>query len=233
MSSVTYGSRTISYSLNRADRKTLAITVKPDMSVVVSAPHAAEQEAIECILRKRSAWIVRQQRFFAQFLPRTPARQFVSGETHLYLGRQYRLRLRQAENEDVKLIAGYLYIYVGDTSDGDKVRELLCHWYATHAEVRFNERLTACMQQIAGWNIPMPQLDLRSMARSWGSCSPTGRLTLNIDLVRAPRACIDYVILHEFCHLVHPNHSREFYKLLATVLPDWRSRKMRLEKILS
>jgi predicted metal-dependent hydrolase len=233
MTSVTYGKQTITYSLNRADRKTLAITVKPDMSVVVTAPHSAEQEAIERIIRKRSAWIARQQRFFAQFLPRTPARQFVSGETHLYLGRQYRLRLRQSESEEVKLIGGYLYIYVGDTSNADKVRELLCQWYAAHAEVRFNERLTACMQQIAGWNIPTPQLEIRSMVRSWGSCSPSGRLTLNIDIVRAPRACIDYVILHEICHLVHPNHSREFYKLLGAVVPDWRNRKLRLEKMLS
>ena len=176
---------------------------------------------------------MRQQRFFAQFLPRTPARQFISGETHLYLGRQYRLRLRQAEAEDVKLIAGYLYIYVEDTSDVGRVRGLLCQWYAAHAEARFNERLTACMQQIAGWSTPTPRLEIRSLVRSWGSCSPTGRLTLNIDLVRAPRACIDYVILHEICHLVHPNHSREFYKLLTTVLPDWRSRKTRLEKLLS
>ena len=233
MTSITSGNRTISYSLHRTDRKTLAITVKPDKSVVVSAPHTAEEEAIERILRKRSAWIVRQQRFLNQFLPRTPVRQFVSGETHLYLGRQYRLRLRQADSEEVKLIGGYLYIHVGDTSHIERVRELLYQWYASHAEVRFHERLTACMQQIAGWNIPAPQLEIRSMTRSWGSCSPSGRLTLNIDLIRAPRACIDYVILHEICHLVHPNHSRDFYKLLSTVMPDWQSRKMRLKKTLS
>ena len=233
MTSITFGNRTISYALHRADRKTLAITVKPDLSVVVSAPHSAEQEAIERILRRRSAWIVRQQRFFAQFLPRTPARQFVSGETHLYLGRQYRLRLRQADCEEVKLIGGYLYLYAGDTSDTERARELLCQWYAAHAEARFNERLTACMQQIAGWKIPAPQLEIRSMVRSWGRCSPAGRLTLNIDLVRAPRICIDYVILHEICHLVHPNHSQEFYKLLAAVVPDWQIRKLRLEKMLA
>ncbi len=233
MTSVTYGKQTISYRLHRADRKTLAITVKPDMSVVVSAPHTAEQEAIERILRKRSAWIVRQQRFFAQFLPRTPARQFVSGETHLYLGRQYRLRLRQADSEEVKLIGGYLYVYVSDPSEAERVRELLFQWYSVHAEARFEERLTACMQQIAGWKIPTPQLEIRSMVRSWGSCNPTGRMTLNVDLVRAPRACIDYVILHEICHLVHPNHSREFYKLLSAIMPDWQIRKLRLEKMLS
>jgi predicted metal-dependent hydrolase len=233
MTSIPYGKQTISYALDRVDRKTLAITVKPDLSVVVSAPHSAEQEAIERILRKRSAWIVRQQRFFAQFLPRTPARQFVSGETHLYLGRQYRLRIRQADMEEVKLIGGYFYIYVAETSDTGRIRELIHQWYATHAEVRFEERLTACMQQIAGWKIPTPQLEIRSMVRSWGTCSPSGRLTLNIDLIRASRACIDYVILHEICHLVHPNHSRDFYKLLSTVMPDWQSRKMRLEKMLS
>jgi predicted metal-dependent hydrolase len=233
MKSIAYGTRTICYSLQRADRKTLAITVEPDMSVVVTAPQEAEEEAIERIVRKRAAWILCQQRFFAQFVPRTPPRQYISGETHLYLGRQYRLRIRQAESEAVKLIGGYLYVYVKELPEPCRVQELLNGWYSQHARIKLHERLEACMQQVSGWNIATPPLSIRPLKTCWGSCSPTGKLTLNVDLIRAPRACIDYVILHEICHLRHPNHTREFYKLLSLVVPDWRERKIRLERLLS
>jgi predicted metal-dependent hydrolase len=233
MRTITYGKRTIAYSLARANRKTLAITVEPDMRVHVKAPEGAEEAAIERIVRKRAAWILRQQRFFAQFIPRTPSRQYISGETHLYLGRQYRLRIRNAEQDEVKLIGGYITIYIRERSDPDHIRELLDHWYETHAQLRFRELLASCMQQIAGWDIPAPQLHVRPLTRSWGSCSRTGQLTLNLELIRAPRTCIEYVILYELCHLVHPHSAREFYKLLTAVMPDWQARKTRLERMLS
>ena len=233
MNTVTYGSRTISYSLRRAARKTLAITVKPDMSVTVTAPEAAEQESIERIIHKRSAWVIRQQRFFAQFMPRTPVRQYISGETHLYLGKQYRLRVRRADTEEVKLSGGYIYVSNCNESSPDRVRTLLYDWYSDHAQRRFDERLSFCMQKIAGWNIPAPRINIRMMARCWGTCSPDGKIALNLDLIRSPRACIDYVILHELCHIRHPNHTREFYKLLSSILPDWWQTKIRLERLLS
>lgn len=251
MNSILYGNNTISYALLRADRKTLAITVEPDMSVIVKAPLQAEDDAITRIVRKRAAWILRQQRYFTQFLPRTPARQYIGGETHLYLGRQYRLRIRILESrtdsepainnqqpvspshECVKLIGGYLYVYVQEPAATGRIQELLHQWYGEHAQIRLRERLEVCMQQVRGWDIPSPPLNIRRLKNRWGICSPDGTLTLNLDLIRAPRACIDYVILHEICHLRHPNHAPEFYKLLAHLLPDWQDRKQRLERLLS
>ena len=234
MKTLTYGSKTIPYTLKYANRKTLAITVEPDLRVGVTAPEGAEEARIERIVRKRVAWVLRQQRYFAQFLPRTPERQYISGETHLYLGRQYRLRIRNAEHEDVKLVSGYLYVSVSSELPAPtRIRELLYAWYTDHAQIRLRERLGACLQQVSGWNMEPPQLSIRVMKRCWGTCSPTGKLTLNVDLIRAPRACIDYVILHEICHLRHPNHTREFYKLLAHLVPDWWQRKTRLERLLS
>lgn len=233
MKTFRFGNKTIAYTLERRARKTLAITVRPDLRIYVRAPIDAEEAAIERVLRKRVMWILQQQRFFAQFLPRTPARQYVSGETHLYLGRQYRLRIRHADQEEVILMGGYIYIFVGETSDRTRIKALLECWYVAHARERFHERLAECLKSIAGWHIATPRLDIRRMAKRWGSCTSSETLALNPDLIRAPRACIDYVIMHELCHLRYPNHSAAFYNLLSSVMPDWQSRKIRLERMLS
>lgn len=232
-----FGSQSIPYALERAPRRTLAITVRPDGSVHVRAPQHAEESRIEQVLHRRARWILRQQRFFSQFLPRTPARRYISGETHLYLGRQYRLRVRAvdaaATQETVKLTGGYLYVYTQEPENPQRVKAHLDAWYMAHAQERFRERLAFCLQSLPGWNIDAPTLHIRPMARRWGSCSASGELTLNVDLIRAPRACIEYVIMHELCHLRHPDHSTQFYTLLSSVMPDWQARKLRLEILLS
>ena len=230
------------HSVVRSARKTIAITVAPDRSVTVRAPLDADADAIDRIVRRRAAWIKRQQKFFEQFLPKTPPRRFVSGETHLYLGRKYRLRVRPSEQAEVKLRGGCLYVFTPQPADAEQVRRSLYGWYAAHAQERFPERLAACLHAV-GRNTETPQLQIRRLAKRWGSCRPpgvsasgalsSGVLTLNVDLIRAPRACIDYVILHELCHLRHPNHSPQFYALLTRVLPDWRAAKLRLEQTLS
>src|SRR5689334_21121499 len=107
---VQYGDTTIQYTLTYAPRKTLAISVKPDLSVTVTAPLEAALTAVEARLRQRAPWILRQQRELEQYLPTTPPRQYVSGETQRYLGRQYRLKVAEAEQEAVKLTRGYLHV---------------------------------------------------------------------------------------------------------------------------
>jgi predicted metal-dependent hydrolase len=232
VSEITFGAKAIAYTLQRADRRTLSITVNPDLSVLVRAPPDAAHEAIEQVVKRRARWILRQQRFFSQFIPRTPEREYVGGETHLYLGRQYRLRVQQSDREGVRRDAGYIYVSLPHPDDRGHVKLLLDRWYARNARRQFRERLTGCIQAL-GWDMPKPSLQVRFMTQRWGSCSPSGRLTLNVDLIRAPRSCIDYVITHEVCHLKHPHHSTEFYRLLSGVMPDWEERKLRLERLLS
>jgi predicted metal-dependent hydrolase len=223
----------ISYALVRSARKTTAITVSPDQRVTVRAPQQADADAIERIVQRRSAWIVRQQKFFEQFLPKTPPRAFVSGETHLYLGRKYRLKVSLAEREEVKLRGAYLYICTRTPADPEQVRKALYGWYTAHAKEKFAERLVVCLDSPLGSGMDVPELRIRQMAKRWGSCHASGTLILNLDLIRAPRACIDYVIMHELCHRRYPNHSPQFYTLLTRLLPDWLATKLRLEQILA
>lgn len=230
------------YSVVRSARKTVGITVEPNMTVIVRAPLDADTDAIDKIVRRRAAWIIRQQKFFELFLPPTPPRSYVSGETHLYLGRKYRLRVRFSEQAEVKLSGGYLYVFTPQPAEAEQVRRSLYDWYAAHAQARFPERLAVCLHAV-GRHTETPQLQIQRMRKRWGTCRPSGVsasgvsisgiLTLNVDLIRAPRACIDYVILHELCHLHYPNHSPQFYDLLTRVLPNWQAAKLRLEQALS
>jgi len=227
--SVTYGREKISYRVLHGARKTLGIEVYPDGNVVVKAPFGADSGEIHRRVVKRARWIIRQQGYFRQFEPRTPARQFVGGETHLYLGKQYRLRVSVGEQDSVKLSRGHFLLEVKDLIDSDRVRLLMGRWYAEKAAVRFQESFNRCWSVFAGHCAARPRLQIRRMKKRWGSLSRSGLLTLNTDLIRAPQECIDYVITHELCHIRHHDHGAAFYELLGEVMPDWERRKHKLE----
>lgn len=230
---VAYGDRRIAFTLRHADRSTLAISVLPDGTVDVVAPLGTVFEDVQTRVARRARWIVGQQRYFEQFRPRTPQRQFVSGETHLYLGRQYRLKVVSGERESVKLVGGRFLVVVREPSDREHVREVLEGWYRQKARERFAEHLQWCWERFGRGDAVQPDLRIRTMRSRWGSLSPSGALSLSLDLVKAPRDCIDYVILHELCHLEHPNHGSAFRARLEQVLPDWEKRKHRLELTLA
>jgi predicted metal-dependent hydrolase len=232
---VDYGSHTIDFTLDRRDRATLEITVHPDRTVEVIAPRNATDADISARVRKRAHWILSQQKFFAQFLPRTPPRQWVPGETHLYLGRQYRLRIGEpSDARRVRLLRGFILVDGTDFHDRAGIEEVVTAWYRDHAAIQFRRRLKLCQGRFRGpAELAPASVQLRRMNTRWGSMSASGRLSLNPDLLRAPVDSIDYVITHELCHLEVPNHSRAFYELQASVMPDWESRKLRLERALA
>jgi predicted metal-dependent hydrolase len=226
--SLAYGNRTIPYELSYDGRQTLAITVHPDLRVTVVAPTGARLEEIEALLLKRAPWVLRKQRQYETYLPHLPPRQYVSGETHRYLGRQYRLKVLAEATEGVTLSGGYLCVRVADPGDRARVQALLDAWYAARAGEVFGEELAACFPKLRHTGIGYPELAIRAMSTRWGSASPHGRITLNLKLIQMPRSAIDYVLYHELCHLREPNHSPEYYRLLDRVLPDWRVRRERL-----
>lgn len=228
---VQYGSNNIDFELDYADRKTLGIKVCPDTSVCVVAPM---QSSIEKVLEKvesKAAWILKQQDFFMQFHPKTPPLLFFNGETHLYLGRQYRLRVEKANTEEIKLSHGFIHIHTNKIEQ-EHLQKALNQWYQQKAEKHFRGLLKDVFPLFSRYNIPYPILDIRFMEKRWGSCSPKGKILLNTALIRAPKGCIRYVIIHELCHLIQPNHTKAFYRLLGQILPDFESWKDRLERVM-
>lgn len=226
---VNYGKEQVQFNVLYSARTTLGIEVYPDSNVVVKAPLGTDPAEVQKRVFRRVRWILRQQHYFQQFDPRTPVRQFVGGETHLYLGRQFRLAISTGNQDSVKLTRGYFVVEVKSAVSSDKVKSLLDGWYAGRAAVKFEESFTHCWPYFDKLNLLKPRLQIRRMQKRWGSLSKGGQLTLNTDLIRAPKECIDYVITHELCHLQCHDHSSDFYRLLEKMMPDWEKRKHKLE----
>lgn len=224
----TYEDVAFDYHLILEDRKTIAATVYPNQSVAVKAPLESEESRINEFLTRKFRWVLKQRRYFKQFKDQAE-KEYVSGEAFRYLGRCYKLLVRQSEGIDrVSLHHGTLIVYSSAPKDRKQTQGLLGQWYAQRAETIFNERLKECYELFDYEECP--RLVIRKLNKRWGSYLPQGnRIHLNPDLIQASKAQIDYVIIHELCHATHHNHSRAFYDLLTVKLPKWQDVKTELE----
>lgn len=229
-SSIQFGSKTIDFRLEYANRKSLGITVTPDLDVIVKAPVNSRIELIKEKLRRKAPWIIKQQSFFLSFHPKTPAKKFVSGETHLYLGRQYKLKVKQGITQSVKLKGRFIEV---TTDDKNKVKYLIKDWYLQNARIKFSALSKPLIEQFRKYKKAPASLVIREMPTRWGSCTAKGKIILNPELIKAPKPCIEYVIVHELCHLVYHDHTQKFIDLQTREMPSWEKWKMKLEKLLA
>jgi len=227
---IDFGSRDITFCLTFSDRKSLGITITPDMEVLVKAPRNASIEQIKEKVRKKAPWILKQQSYFLFFHPRTPEKKFVSGETHLYLGRQYRLKVMEAKINSVHFKGRFFEV---QTKKKSNAKALLRQWYRERAKMKFDEIAEPWIQRFQKYNVKPESIYLQEMPTRWGSCTPKGKIILNPELIKAPKPCIEYVVIHELCHLVHPNHTNAFIQLQEKVMPDWQKWKTKLDKLLA
>lgn len=228
---VRYGDTVIPYRVLRLESSSprVRVQVEPDGCVVVQAPADASDATIGEVVMRRSRWIHEHLRSIADRKTLHSKRDWVSGESHRYLGRRYMLKVRlaSAEEERVVLAGGQLRVSVA-AHDPQRVRQLVHAWYRERADTWLRNRVSELAKQLP-WVRMAPSVAIRQMKSRWGSCSPAGRLTLNPVLIRVPREAVDYVIVHELCHLRHHNHSRSFYLLLARHVPGWQHIKKRLD----
>jgi predicted metal-dependent hydrolase len=228
---IDFGRTRLSYELVTSATMSLAISVYPDLRIRVVVPHGVDPQQVDARVRKRGQWIIKQMEFFRQFLPHPVARRYVSGETHYYLGRQYRLKVTQVESQEpVLLKGGYIQVHTPDRNDSEDIRRRLDTWYRARAKAVFRFHLDRCLKRLEKHGIRSVPMRVQRMRGRWGSYTPSGTIILNLDLIKAPSHCIEYVIIHELCHTKIPSHGPDFEHLLTRCLPDWRKRKERLEQ---
>lgn len=220
-----FGSRKIPYCLHHNDRRHFRIVVSPEMTVDVFAPKNASDEQVRNAVRKKAPWIARTLDKVEAYHPLPAPKRFVSGETFVYLGRQYRLKIENGNKQPAKLIGRFLCVWVEDKSNAKSVGRAVETWYRKRAYETLRRYMGNCNTIASRHAVPESSLAIRAMRRRWGSCSPSGRITLNVNLVQVPIHCIEYVIMHELCHMKYHNHSKAFYSLLTRCQPDWRKRK--------
>ena len=228
---VTYGERILSCRIRESSDGggRLVLHVDSVGRIAVDAPRDVSRAELKAGIVRQARWLCRQvDTARARHDGLTP-REYVSGETHRYLGRRYLLRRLAANGSagSVKLRGQQLQVRC-DEPDAVRVKRLLDDWYRERAGQVFARRM-ADLLPTTPWVESPPAIRLRAMRGRWGSCSVAGRITLNQALVKAPPACIDGVLVHELCHVKVGNHGAEFYRLLDRALPDWRARKRRLD----
>ena len=227
--SIQYGATLIEYDIEFVHRKTLGIKVFPDGTVSLKAPINATLDDIREKVHHKAAWILRQKRYFESFGTPTTERQYISGESHLYLGRQYMLRIKEGEHNAVHYQNNILEVVCQNKKEAGRVLQL---WYLERAQIKFPEYAKPIIEQFKAYGVQPKSVGIRKMEKRWGYCTTDGNIYLNPRLICAPRCCIEYVITHELCHLVHRNHTKEFYALLSKEMPHWEKWKNKLERMM-
>lgn len=223
-----YGQYTYEYLTEFALRKTLALEVLPDLRIIVKAPLDTSRNEIEEFLKRKWRWLEKQLRELRKLVKPNGVKQYVSGESFYYLGRQYMLLIEAAGDDHVKLSRGKLCVYTSKgLRNSDHNQKLLEAWYAKRRELIFKQEFS---QALTRFNFtPTPLLGERIMARRWGSYTADGKVLLNPRLIEAPREAILYVCVHELCHKISQKHDELFYRELSNRVPHWRRIKESLE----
>lgn len=227
------GDKQIEFTLVRKNVKNVNLNIKPDMTIEVSANENVPLSFIKDFLKSKSSWILKHVKGFENVQPyRRREREYVSGESFRYLGKQYRLRVRKTtEEEMVKYFRGFIYLYVHDESNYKRKEQLMKEWYRAKALKTFQESLDKMYPIVKKYGIEKPQVDMRLMKARWASALTDKNIILyNTELIKAPKYCIDYVTLHELIHFKYNDHSDNFYKMLYTLMPDWEKRKSILDE---
>jgi predicted metal-dependent hydrolase len=219
-------------NFSKAVARKVVIKVHPDQRVVATVPHDATEDSIQQAMLKRARWIWQNIEEFAKQKDYVLPKRYVSGETQFYLGRRYVLKvlIDSEQVSNVKLNRGMLTvsIHVSTKDPKDTVKYLLDGWYSFRAKYIFKDRLNQALAKTT-WVEGIPSFRVMPMKTQWGSCSSRGNLMLNPHLIKAPKECIDYVILHELCHIAEHNHSEKFWRLLTQVMPNWKEVKAKLD----
>ncbi len=228
---IAFGDRNLEYQVHRADRSRMSITVHPEGTITVRAPIAASDDEVEGRVLRRARWIIRQLKELEALRPLQPNWEYVSGETHRYLGRQYRLRVNQGEPQPTRLIGPYFEIFVRDRRDNEAVKRSLNLWYRERAKSIISEAVAEVMRCPPLADVSSPTIQLREMPCRWGSCTSARNVLFNPLLVRTPKLCIRYVVAHELCHLISLRHDTKFFRILDQVEPRWRQLRTRLNEM--
>ncbi|MDA3923268.1 MAG: SprT family zinc-dependent metalloprotease [Kiritimatiellae bacterium] len=227
----TYNNIAFDYHLIQEKRRTMVIEVQPDQAVIVKAPLHIEEGKIQAFLQLKLRWILKNQRRYAHFKPMVP-KQYTNGETFRYLGNDYILQVQDvAYNERVNIIGDKLTVFSRRPHSTLYTKKMINTWYEREADRVFEERFKLCAIRFKLSNLP--RLTIRRMKSRLGSYSTsTHRVCLTLDLIKVSLAQIDYIIIHELCHITHHGHGKDFYDLLSNYLPEWEKLEAELESSL-
>ena len=224
----TYGDYSYEYFLIKQSRKTVSLAVQPNLKIMFKCPTNYSQEKIDKFLKRKWLWLKKQIAYFEKYKKKTKTKEYVSGESFLYLGRQYKLTVKKAKENKVSLKYGrFLLFTTKNISNKKHNKKILQNWYSERMEKIFKEEYEKVFRNF-DYDFK-PQLVTREMSKRWGSFLNNKKIILNPKLIQASKECIGYVITHELCHMKHRNHNTKFYQALKSKISNWEEIKEKLE----
>lgn len=219
-----YGSRNITFNLIYRKRKTMSIEVETTGEVTVIAPVGTSTDDVIEKVKSRAGWIVSKQ-YESKFINDTKIeREAVSGESYMYLGRNYSLDIRVGEDTDnisVKLFQGKFVVNTY-TKDEDLIKKAMENWYREKTLARVKERVSYYSSY---FNDKVTTIKVKEQKKRWASCTSKNELLFNWRCVMAPVFVLDYIVVHEMCHMEYKNHSKDFWNRVCAVMPDYEVRR--------
>ena len=223
-----YAGKKIDCQIEYSWRRSTSISIKPDGRVLVRAPKLVPLLIIEKLIQEKASWIYKKVRFFEQHATKKVDKEYVEGEIHHYLGKEYTLVIRESANDSVHIIGNTLH--VGTKRPSSRiVKTLVKAWYHEQGVATLYERYNLACRVFEKVGIVPKSLTYKPMKGKWGTCSHDDHVCLNPDLIKTPLECVDYVVYHELCHVRHHNHGPGFHKLMQKMMPDWKKRKKILD----
>ncbi len=230
-SEIMFGETRLAYGIRRSQRrkKTVSVSVDPNGDVLLIAPQHLPTARLDAVVRRKARWIVQRLRHVHSNGTALSPREFVSGESVLYLGRHYRLKVHAQVADEAKLTGGWLHVSAPPGSEHTmEIREAVVSWFRHHAAQRLPERVNE-WQSKAG--VPMPTVIIADQQKRWGSCDARGTIRLNWRIIQAPMRLVDYVVVHELVHLRHRGHGRDYWQAVGKVMPDYERRREDLRQL--
>ena len=237
-----YGEEIILISVEKSRRKSLAISVSDDGSVRVKAPQGLSDAELLKWIRTKTAWIIRKRNEMLASSVHKKPRKYILGEQFFFLGEKYCLEIRISESRagTVGIAEDKLVVFIkeaeaalalGDANEIIKyqqvLNEYLTAWYEKQAHIQIPKRVRYYANVV---NESYARVFIKNQKSRWGSCSSAGNLNFNWRLMMAPLTVLDYVVVHELCHLKQMNHSKEFWEEVEKTLPDYKERKKWLDE---
>jgi predicted metal-dependent hydrolase len=222
----------IKYKVVYSGRRTIGINITPDKGVTIRAPYRTSISTIEKVVASKSDWIRKYLERYSNLKRLNGDNTFADGDRILFRGQGYTLRVIESERGNVVLSGGEIIVSLTVSHDSEKIRQALRRWYNRQAAALFGSKMNELLQKYAAYRFSPTGFSVRTMRRRWGSCTSRGKITLNSELVKLEDIYTEYVILHELCHLHHPNHGIEYYRLLGEVFPQWKSVRKELKNYL-
>ena len=231
--SVDINGEKIVFFVQRKNIKNIILKVKLDKTVTMSIPRKMKIETAKEFVKKKANWIKKQQNYYETFAEKKENITFENGDTVYLVGKQYKMKIIPNAINNIVINGEYFEINIKEKYIENKkyIKKVYDKWLKEYAEQILNDLIIRCQSALEKYNIRIPKMEIRQMKSRWGSCIPSkNKVIFNLNLIKTPMCCIEYVVLHELSHFKYQNHSKNFYNFIAIFMPDWEERKKILNK---